>query len=146
MTLHKKIENDSGLPRGALEQAADTYAHAKAVMCVYGMGLTQHRRGVQNVQMVSNLLLLRGNIGRPGGGILALRGHASIQGSTDIPTLYDILPGYLSMPKGDGTEETLQGNLDLARTFLPAAAERQENREQRRYPHQAAARDTPAMT
>ena len=54
---------------------------------------------------------LLGNIGRPGGGILALRGHASIQGSTDIPTLYDILPGYLSMPKGDGSEETLRDYL-----------------------------------
>jgi formate dehydrogenase major subunit len=54
--------------------------------------------------------LLLGNIGRPGGGILALRGHASIQGSTDIPTLYDILPGYLTMPrKGD---ETLQQYFD----------------------------------
>ena len=47
--------------------------------------------------------LLLGNIGRPGGGILALRGHASIQGSTDIPTLYDMLPGYLPMPRGDGS-------------------------------------------
>jgi formate dehydrogenase major subunit len=55
--------------------------------------------------------LLLGNIGRPGGGILALRGHASIQGSTDIPTLYDILPGYLSMPRGDGSEETLRDYL-----------------------------------
>ena len=45
------------------------------------------------------LQLLLGNIGRPGGGIMALRGHASIQGSTDIPTLYDLLPGYLHMPR-----------------------------------------------
>ena len=51
----------------------------------------------------SILQLLLGNIGRPGGGILALRGHASIQGSTDIPTLYDILPGYLAMPRGGKT-------------------------------------------
>jgi formate dehydrogenase major subunit len=57
------------------------------------------------------LQLLLGNIGRPGGGILALRGHASIQGSTDIPTLYDILPGYLPMPRGDGSEATLRDYL-----------------------------------
>src|SRR3712207_4741311 len=44
------------------------------------------------------LQLLLGNIGRPGGGILALRGHSTIQGSTDIPTLYNLLPGYLAMP------------------------------------------------
>src|SRR5690606_10097797 len=48
-----------------------------------------------------------GNIGRPGGGILALRGHASIQGSTDIPTLFDILPGYLPMPKAGEEDRTL---------------------------------------
>jgi formate dehydrogenase major subunit len=65
---------------------------------------------VQIIRTAAILQLLLGNIGRPGGGILALRGHASIQGSTDIPTLYDILPGYLTMPrKGD---ETLQHYLN----------------------------------
>ena len=53
---------------------------------------------MQIIRAAAILQLLLGNIGRPGGGILALRGHASIQGSTDIPTLYDILPGYLPMP------------------------------------------------
>ena len=55
-------------------------------------------KGVQIIRSAAILQMLLGNIGRPGGGILALRGHASIQGSTDIPTLYDILPGYLPMP------------------------------------------------
>ena len=55
------------------------------------VGWTQHSKGVQIIRTASILQLLLGNIGRPGGGILALRGHASIQGSTDIPTLYDIL-------------------------------------------------------
>ena len=77
----------------------------------YAVGWTQHSKGVQIIRAASILQLLLGNIGRPGGGILALRGHASIQGSTDIPTLYDILPGYLVMPCGDGTEETLQEHL-----------------------------------
>ena len=54
--------------------------------------------GVQNIRAASIIQLLLGNIGRPGGGILALRGHANIQGSTDIPTLYDILPSYIPMP------------------------------------------------
>ena len=53
---------------------------------------------MQIVRAAAILQLLLGNIGRPGGGILALRGHASIQGSTDIPTLYQMLPGYLGMP------------------------------------------------
>jgi formate dehydrogenase major subunit len=65
---------------------------------VYSVGWTQHTVGVQNVRAAAIIQLLLGNIGRPGGGILALRGHASIQGSTDIPTLYDILPGYIPMP------------------------------------------------
>jgi formate dehydrogenase major subunit len=64
----------------------------------YAVGWTQHTVGVQLIRTASIVQLLLGNIGRPGGGILALRGHASIQGSTDIPTLYDILPGYLTMP------------------------------------------------
>ncbi len=65
----------------------------------YAVGWTQHSVGVQYIRTAAIVQLLLGNIGRPGGGILALRGHASIQGSTDIPTLYNILPGYLPMPK-----------------------------------------------
>ncbi|HEY3208039.1 MAG TPA: molybdopterin dinucleotide binding domain-containing protein, partial [Gaiellaceae bacterium] len=65
---------------------------------VYSVGWTQHTVGVQYIRTAAIIQLLLGNIGRPGGGIMALRGHASIQGSTDIPTLYDLLPGYLPMP------------------------------------------------
>ena len=64
----------------------------------YAVGWTQHTVGVQYIRTAAILQLLLGNIGRPGGGIMALRGHASIQGSTDIPTLYNLLPGYLPMP------------------------------------------------
>ena len=64
----------------------------------YAVGWTQHTVGVQNIRAAAIVQQLLGNIGRPGGGILALRGHASIQGSTDIPTLYNILPGYIPMP------------------------------------------------
>jgi formate dehydrogenase major subunit len=64
----------------------------------YAVGWTQHTVGVQYIRTAAIIQLLLGNIGRPGGGIMALRGHASIQGSTDIPTLYDLLPGYLPMP------------------------------------------------
>src|SRR5690242_9876052 len=60
----------------------------------YSVGWTQHSVGVQYIRTAAVIQLLLGNIGRPGGGILALRGHASIQGSTDIPTLYNLLPGY----------------------------------------------------
>jgi formate dehydrogenase major subunit len=64
---------------------------------VYSVGWTQHTVGVQYIRAASILQALLGNIGRPGGGILALRGHASIQGSTDIPTLFNLLPGYIPM-------------------------------------------------
>jgi formate dehydrogenase major subunit len=75
----------------------------------YAVGWTQHTSGVQMIRAASILQLLLGNIGRPGGGILALRGHASIQGSTDIPTLYDLLPGYLPMPRSGEEDRTLEG-------------------------------------
>ncbi len=67
----------------------------------YAVGWTHHSVGAQMIRTAAILQLLLGNIGRPGGGILALRGHASIQGSTDIPTLFNILPGYLPMPHAD---------------------------------------------
>jgi formate dehydrogenase major subunit len=64
----------------------------------YAVGWTQHTLGAQFIRTAAILQLLLGNVGRPGSGIMALRGHASIQGSTDIPTLFNLLPGYLAMP------------------------------------------------
>src|SRR5215217_7293904 len=78
------LERRSGLSRAALESAAAEYARAKAVIAIYGMGLTQHRTGVENVQMVVNLLLLRGNIGKPGAGICPVRGHSNVQGQRTV--------------------------------------------------------------
>ncbi len=80
---------------------------------VYSVGWTQHTVGVQYIRTASIIQLLLGNVGRPGGGILALRGHASIQGSTDIPTLYDLLPGYLPMPRA-GEQPTLADYVEQA--------------------------------
>lgn len=65
---------------------------------VHGVGWTQHTIGSQYIRCASILQLLLGNMGRPGGGVMAMRGHASIQGSSDIPTLFDTLPGYIPMP------------------------------------------------
>lgn len=91
-----------GVPERVFLQVAEALAAAsgpeKTACICYAVGWTQHSNGVQIIRSAAILQLLLGNIGRPGGGILALRGHASIQGSTDIPTLYDILPGYLPMP------------------------------------------------
>ncbi len=96
------VEDVCGVPADAFVRVADAYCRASGpertgAIC-YAVGWTQHSTGVQTIRTAAILQLLLGNIGRPGGGILALRGHASIQGSTDIPTLYDILPGYLPMP------------------------------------------------
>ena len=79
-----RSERRSGLTRSALEAAATVYAHAEAVIGIYGMGLTQHRKGVETVQMLVNLLLLRGNIGRPGAGICPVRGHSNVQGQRTV--------------------------------------------------------------
>src|SRR6185437_8488432 len=72
---------------------------------VYSVGWTQHTVGVQYIRTAAVLQQLLGNIGRPGGGIMALRGHASIQGSTDIPTLFNLLPGYIPMPHAHSNED-----------------------------------------
>jgi formate dehydrogenase major subunit len=77
---------------------------------VYSVGWTQHTTGPQNIRAGAIIQLLLGNIGRPGGGVYALRGHANIQGSTDIPTLFNLLPGYLPMP--DTSHESLSAYLE----------------------------------
>src|SRR5436190_13990720 len=96
------VERACGVPKDAFLKVCKTFAEAsgpdKTGAICYALGWTQQSKGPQIIRAASILQLLLGNIGRPGGGILALRGHASIQGSTDIPTLYDILPGYLPMP------------------------------------------------
>lgn len=74
---------------------------------VYALGWTQHTTGVQMIRTAGILQLLLGNMGRPGGGIMAMRGHSTIQGSTDVATLYDSLPGYLPQPVADPTHERL---------------------------------------
>jgi formate dehydrogenase major subunit len=74
---------------------------------VYALGWTQHTTGVQMIRTAGILQLLLGNMGRPGGGIMAMRGHSTIQGSTDLATLYDVLPGYLPQPSADPQHETL---------------------------------------
>jgi formate dehydrogenase major subunit len=96
------VERYCGIPKEIFLKVADVFSSAsgpeKTGAICYAVGWTQHSKGAQIIRTAAILQLLLGNIGRPGGGILALRGHASIQGSTDIPTLYDILPGYLPMP------------------------------------------------
>jgi formate dehydrogenase major subunit len=110
------VERICGVPQDIFERFAETFASAsgpdKTAAICYAVGFTQHSNGVQIIRTAAILQLLLGNIGRPGGGILALRGHASIQGSTDIPTLYDILPGYLPMPFFEADADHLQAYVE----------------------------------
>ncbi len=97
------VEEACGIPKALLLKVAETLCRNSGrertgAFC-YAVGWTQHTVGVQYIRTAAIIQLLLGNIGRPGGGIMALRGHASIQGSTDIPTLYNLLPGYIPMPK-----------------------------------------------
>lgn len=96
------VERFCGVPKERFLKIAETFCSAsgpeKTGAICYALGWTQQSKGPQIIRAAAILQLLLGNVGRPGSGILALRGHASIQGSTDIPTLYDILPGYLPMP------------------------------------------------
>lgn len=117
------IERESGLKRNQIELAAQLYAEAPAAMIIYGMGITQHKLGVQSVQMLVNLALMRGNIGRPGAGICPVRGHSNVQGQrtvgiADNPELVplDLLEKQygFSAPREHGltTIDTCNGILD----------------------------------
>jgi formate dehydrogenase major subunit len=112
------VERICGVPSEVLGEVAESLCansgRERTSAIVYSVGWTQHTVGVQYIRTAAIIQLLLGNMGRPGGGIMALRGHASIQGSTDIPTLYNLLPGYLPMPHAS-THEDLRAYLDDAR-------------------------------
>jgi formate dehydrogenase major subunit len=99
----RMVEELAGVPEPLFarlcELLAENSGPERTSTICYAVGWTQHSKGVQIIRAAAILQLLLGNVGRPGGGILALRGHASIQGSTDIPTLYNLLPGYIAMPE-----------------------------------------------
>jgi formate dehydrogenase major subunit len=99
----ENVEEVCGVPPALFlkvcEALCENSGRERTSAFAYAVGWTQHSIGVQYIRTAAIIQLLLGNVGRPGGGILALRGHASIQGSTDIPTLYNMLPGYLSMPR-----------------------------------------------
>ena len=111
------VERICGTPQDAFlrvcELLAKNSGRDRTTAFAYAVGWTQHTVGVQYIRTAAILQLLLGNIGRPGGGIMALRGHADIQGATDIATLYDLLPGYLPMPSVQREEQTLAQYLKL---------------------------------
>ncbi len=110
------VERVTGCPRDAFLAVADALAknsgrERTGAFC-YAVGWTHHSVGVQIIRAAAIIQGLLGNVGRPGGGVLALRGHASIQGSTDIPTLYNMLPTYLPQPNVFHEHAALQQYLD----------------------------------
>ncbi|MFD5782264.1 formate dehydrogenase [Streptomyces sp. NPDC126933] len=113
------VEETCGVPREAFLKVCEALTansgRDRTSAFVYAVGWTQHSVGAQYIRAASVLQLLLGNIGRPGGGIQALRGHASIQGSSDIPTLFNLLPGYLPMPHAHA-HENLDALIGSSRT------------------------------
>ena len=117
------VEEVCGTPRETFLAVAELLMNRsgpdRSGALAYAVGWTQHTTGVQIIRAAAMLQLLLGNIGRPGGGILALRGHATIQGSTDIATLYHILPGYLRTPDARKDHDSL---LDYIKTETGATS------------------------
>nr|WP_204623470.1 molybdopterin-dependent oxidoreductase [Crenalkalicoccus roseus] len=110
------VERVTGCPREVFLKVCEALARnsgrERTTAICYAVGWNHHSTGVQIIRSGAILQALLGNVGRPGGGMLALRGHTSIQGSTDIPTLYDMLPGYLPQPHAFKPHSTLESYLD----------------------------------
>ena len=110
------VEKATGCPKDTFLRVAEAITsnsgRERTTAFCYAVGWTHHTTGVQIIRTAGIVQALLGNIGRPGGGILALRGHCSIQGSTDIPTLYNMLPGYLPQPRAKKRHQTFEDYLD----------------------------------
>lgn len=91
----EELEAQSGISRADMRRAADIYVGADSTIVCWAMGLTQHRNGVANVQEIVNLLLLRGNIGRPGAGPCPVRGHSNVQGDRTVGITERPKPAFL---------------------------------------------------
>jgi formate dehydrogenase major subunit len=105
------VEQNTGCPKETFLKVAETIlansGADRTVSFAYAVAWTQHTYGVQIIGACAMLQLLLGNVGRPGAGVMALRGHASIQGSTDVPTLYHSIQGYMPAPTGLKKHDTL---------------------------------------
>ncbi len=88
------VEETTGVPQSDIEAAAHLFGEADSACILYGMGITQHTTGTDNVKSVANLLMLTGNIGREGTGFSPLRGQNNVQGACDLGALPNVYPGY----------------------------------------------------
>lgn len=96
LTSWHDIERESGLTRDDLQRVAAAYAKSNATIVTYGMGITQHNKGTSNVRLIADLLLMRGNIGKPGAGICPLRGHSNVQGNRTVGITEKPSAGFLA--------------------------------------------------
>src|ERR1700682_1522813 len=110
------VERICGTPKDKFlkvcEIVTSTYPPERVGTITYALGWTQHSTGVQMIRCAAMLQLLLGNVGRPGGGINAFRGHSNIQGATDMAGTLEILPGYLKTPAG--AQQSLKEYLEAA--------------------------------
>ncbi len=90
-----QIEQDSGVDRGVIRAVAELYMKSERVIACWAMGITQHQNAVGNVQEIVNLMLLRGNIGRPGAGLCPVRGHSNVQGDRTMGITSRPKPAFL---------------------------------------------------
>ncbi|MFA3790867.1 FdhF/YdeP family oxidoreductase [Aliiglaciecola sp. SL4] len=119
-TSWQDIENGSGLTQALIEQAADIACQSKKTICCWAMGMTQHKNAVANIQLMTNFLMLQGNLGKPGAGVCPVRGHSNVQGDRTMgiwekpnPELLDALEAEFSFnpPRENGVDavETVYG-------------------------------------
>jgi len=123
------VELITGVPEETLRRAAELFGGARAAMVLYGMGITQHTTGTDNVKAIANLLMLTGNIGREGAGFAPLRGQNNVQGACDMGALPTMYPGYQKVTDPDvkaAFEEAwgreLSGSAGFTLTEMMAAA------------------------
>lgn len=89
------ITDEAGLSQAQIQRAAEIYVNAKSVIACWGMGITQHKHSVATVQMIVNLLMLRGNLGRSGAGACPVRGHSNVQGDRTMGIMTKPAPALL---------------------------------------------------
>ncbi len=94
-TSYDDLERWSGSTRADMERFARLYASAESAVFVWSMGITQHVCGTDNVLAIVNLALARGNVGRPGAGLMPIRGHSGVQGGAEMGAYATAFPGGL---------------------------------------------------
>src|SRR5207249_1907429 len=117
-----ELERRSGASTDEMARFADLYASAGRTVLVWSMGITQHERGADNVHAIINLGLARGNVGRPGAGLMPIRGHSGVQGGAEMGCYATAFPGGLPVTEATARALAAQWGFDVpSRPGLTAA-------------------------